>query len=77
MAEHARVCWLTDATPWVVEDDLIAGLDLPLNLRGNEQHPFYDTLSAARASARRAAQVVRSNRILGWALRHCEETTTV
>jgi hypothetical protein len=60
MAEHARVCWLTDPTPWAVEDTLIARLDLPLNLRGNETHPFHTALSAARLTARSAARAASS-----------------
>ncbi len=60
MAEHARVCWLTDPTPWAVEDTLIARLDLPLNLRGNETHPFHTALSAARARMRAVPASLRA-----------------
>jgi hypothetical protein len=55
MAQHARVVWMTTDNPWDVEDELIAGLNLPLNLQGNAHNSFYPTLTAARATARQRA----------------------
>lgn len=52
MAGHARVSWVTDPQPWILEDHLIETLSLPLNLQGNAHHPFQATLSAARRAAR-------------------------
>ena len=49
MAEHVRVAWCKDPRPWLVEERLIAGLSLPLNLRGNERHPFHPVLRRRRA----------------------------
>lgn len=58
MARHARVSWLTDPTPWIVEEEVIAHLDLPLNLDQNANHAFYATLRRARAEAARAAEAL-------------------
>lgn len=40
------VCWLPTSEPWTVEANLVATLSLPLNLRGNERHPFYAMLAS-------------------------------
>lgn len=54
--QHARVCWIEDSQPWVTEEQLIATLSLPLNLRGNEHHPFFPSLSKMRSQALEAAR---------------------
>ena len=56
MAEHARVCWLEHPEPWTVESDLIARLDLPLNLDQNRHNVFHSRLTEIRAQARRRAR---------------------
>ncbi|WP_235509658.1 GIY-YIG nuclease family protein [Terrabacter sp. Soil811] len=56
MAAHARVCWVTTPTPWVLERDLIASLRLPLNLDQNKHSDFHQHLTAARAEQRRRAR---------------------
>jgi hypothetical protein len=38
MAEYTRVCWAEADEAWLVEDDLISRLSLPLNLAGNRRH---------------------------------------
>lgn len=48
MAENAFVTWTEHPEPWHLEDELIRDLSLPLNLRGNERHPFYPQLAALR-----------------------------
>lgn len=58
MAAHARVSWLVVSTPWIVEEELIAHLDLPLNLDQNANHAFYATLRQQRADAARAAEAL-------------------
>ncbi|MFD3519467.1 GIY-YIG nuclease family protein [Streptomyces sp. NPDC058653] len=58
MGEHARVCWLEHAEPWVAESDLISRLDLPLNLDQNRTHPFYGRLKGLRADAREKARAL-------------------
>lgn len=48
MAENAFVAWLVQEEPWKLEQELIRRIDLPLNLRGNELHPFHPILHALR-----------------------------
>ena len=48
MAKHARVCWVEHPEPWEVEEYLIPRLFLPLNLAGNRDHPFHETLTEIR-----------------------------
>jgi hypothetical protein len=55
MRENAFVCWVTSTEPWNAEEELIGTLSLPLNLAGNERHPFHSTLSARRREARQVA----------------------
>ena len=40
------------AHPWVVESELLATVNLPLNLDQNRQHAFHSTLSALRRAAK-------------------------
>jgi hypothetical protein len=49
MAENAFVSWVVREAPWELEDDLIAALDLPLNLKGNQGNSFHRVLSEVRA----------------------------
>jgi hypothetical protein len=49
MAEDAYVSWVVCDRPWELEDELIAELDLPLNLQGNSHNQFHSTLTGARA----------------------------
>lgn len=56
MAENAYVAWVVREAPWEIEGLLIGRLNLPLNLRGNESHPFYPTLSAIRRRCREGAR---------------------
>jgi GIY-YIG catalytic domain len=58
MATHAAVCWITHPHPWELEHLLVAGLDLPLNLHDNAQHPFYPHLRALRAAAKATARTL-------------------
>jgi hypothetical protein len=58
MADNAFVCWIPTENPWIVEDMLISKLSLPLNLQGNEGHPFHRVLRALRSLHRsRATQL--------------------
>lgn len=56
MAENAFVTWTEHPEPWHLEDELIRGLSLPLNLRGNERHPFYPQLAAIRKGMKQQAR---------------------
>ena len=49
MADNAYVSWLVRDRPWQLEDELIAALDLPLNLQGNAHNQFHPLLTRARA----------------------------
>lgn len=40
MGENAFVSWVQCERPWELEEELIASLDLPLNLQGNDRNPF-------------------------------------
>lgn len=51
MAECALVAWLPDPAPWILEEHLIAELNVPLNLDGNKHNQFHSTLTAVRAEA--------------------------
>lgn len=48
MQENAFVTWSYISNPWEYERKVIERLDLPLNLRHNQNHPFYETLSKKR-----------------------------
>jgi len=56
MEANAFVCWLKHPEPWVIEDELINTLSLPLNIKGNTDHLFTDNLSQLRKDAIRQAK---------------------
>lgn len=58
--EHLRLTWATHPEPWTVEHEVIRELGPPLNLAGNQSHPFAATVSAARRRFKDAAQSGRS-----------------
>jgi GIY-YIG catalytic domain len=49
MAENAFVSWVVRERPWELQDDLIAAVDLPLNLEGNSHNRLHQVLTQARA----------------------------
>jgi hypothetical protein len=49
--DNALIFWRTLDEPWYLEDEIMQSVSCPLNLRGNEHHPFIATLRAARAAA--------------------------
>ena len=49
MAENAYVSWVVRDRPWELEDELIATVDLPLNLQGNPHNRFHSVLIGVRA----------------------------
>ena len=49
MSENAFVSWVIRERPRELEHDLIAAVDLPLNLEGNIGHRFHPELTRARA----------------------------
>jgi hypothetical protein len=42
--------------PWILEDEAIKSISLPLNLKDNGIHSFYSTLSKQRSDMKRRAQ---------------------
>ncbi|SMQ16373.1 hypothetical protein SAMN06272771_2735 [Streptomyces sp. Ag82_O1-12] len=56
MADNARVCWIEQSEPWDLESQLIAQLDLPLNLDQNRHNAFHSRLKEMRAQARQRAR---------------------
>jgi hypothetical protein len=53
--EHLWVTWCERERPWEVEDEAIALMQPPLNAAANQAHPFYATVTSARAAFRAAA----------------------
>ena len=51
MVENAFVTWEVRAKPWLYEKELIDKFSFPLNLQGNNDHPFWQKLSQIRADA--------------------------
>jgi hypothetical protein len=51
MADHALVSFVPHGLPWELEDELIATLDLPLNLDGNSRNAFHVQLTEVRKRA--------------------------
>lgn len=56
LAEHARVVFIQQPEPWMLEKELIGTLPLPLNLAENSHHPFHSTLTGIRAEQKRRAR---------------------
>src|SRR5215469_10208034 len=59
MAENAYVSWVVRERPWELEDELIATLDLPLNLQGNPHNQFHPVLTGVRARCVAQAKALR------------------
>ena len=57
MDKNARVYWIEDDEPWVLEEMLIATISLPLNLQGNK-YTFKPILSSMRSKAIAEAQTM-------------------
>ena len=56
MDKNAFVTWMVHLEPWVLEEELIRMVSLPLNLDMNRAHPFHKTLSAIRSEAKQLAR---------------------
>lgn len=56
MGRNALVAWVPHPEPWLLEEELIAELSLPLNLAQNGRHEFRAVLSELRRSARQRAR---------------------
>jgi len=53
LEENALVVWYIFNRPWEIETKMIQKISVPLNLRHNERHPFYQQLAAIRDNCRR------------------------
>lgn len=49
--ENALLFWRAVDQPWHLEEEIIANVSCPLNLRGNEAHPSNRSLREARSAA--------------------------
>jgi hypothetical protein len=56
MQKSARVCWVEHSDPWELEDKILDTLSLPLNLKDNQNHPFYHELKMLRKQAKNKAK---------------------
>jgi hypothetical protein len=73
LAENAYVSWLVRDRPWELEEELIAALDVPLNLKGNSRNHFHPVLTEARArcvARARALPVLPNPGVGGTVTRH-------
>jgi hypothetical protein len=60
MAENALVSWVVHPEPWVLEEELIANLDVPLNVQSSNKHnAFYPELTRLRREAVLSANKLR------------------
>lgn len=64
MGDNTRVSWLLDPEPWVIEENVINTVSLPLNLKGND-HTFKSTLSTLRKEAIAQARIAEIANELG------------
>ncbi len=56
MQNNAFVCWVEHPEPWKLEEELIGTLSVPLNIKGNKDHVFADSLSQLRKDAIKQAK---------------------
>ena len=56
--ENAFIGWIENNKPWEIEDRCIKHYSLPLNLDGNNNHPFYLTLKNLRKEAKENAKAL-------------------
>ncbi|WP_312605935.1 GIY-YIG nuclease family protein [Kosakonia cowanii] len=57
MEQNARVSWIANEEPWLLEGILIANIPLPLNIQDNN-HAFKPILSAMRSKAMAEAKIM-------------------
>ena len=51
-AENAYASWVVRDRPWELEDELIAAVDVPLNLQGNPHNRFHSVVTEVRQMRR-------------------------
>lgn len=52
LSKNAFVTWVACSEPWRHEVQIIPQVSLPLNLQGNNKHPFYNILKMIRKNAK-------------------------
>jgi len=58
MGENAFVTWIYHDEPWVLEEELISQVFLPLNLRGNKRNINHPIVSSIRNKAKTNARIL-------------------
>jgi len=58
MQENAFVAWVVIQQPWILEQQLINEISLPLNLDMNKGHPFHPILSGLRSQSKSLARAL-------------------
>jgi hypothetical protein len=58
LEHNARVVWMVCDQPWVLEEELIGALNLPINLDQNRNHAFHHALSELRRTAKLGARTL-------------------
>jgi hypothetical protein len=53
LEQNAAVCWVEHPQPWELEEQLLKTVSLPLNIDGNDLHPFIGTLGEGGPPATR------------------------
>ena len=56
MDRNAFVTWIEHSAPWEVEEDVFSEIPLPLNIQGNQHHPFSRALKRLRIEANSQAR---------------------
>ena len=69
MDENTRISWVLDPEPWVIEENTLKSVSLPLNLKGNE-HVFKSSLSTLRKEAITQARILEIANELGIQRKH-------
>ena len=72
MEQNARVSWIADEEPWLLEGILIANIPLPLNIQDNN-HAFKPILSAMRSKAMAEAKIMEIADEAGFSRRRIAE----
>jgi hypothetical protein len=62
MGENAFVTWETREEPWLIENRALNKLSLPLNIKGNQDHPFHPKLREIRKKATEKARQLKESR---------------
>lgn len=56
IVENAFVCWIIHPESWILEEEIIKNVSLPLNIPANKHHLFSAKLSEMGREAKRVAK---------------------